>query len=1129
MLSTKNTSVTAVALLLSLGIAPKFIHNSLVLSPVLAQSSQTGTTFEAPKSVPEGTKVQIDGSQSMTAIDKILKQGFEKQFPNTEVNTKYEGTDTALKSVREGTIDVAAIGRPLSAEEKAQGLRAVSLKRHKIAILVGADNPFKGSININQFAKIFRGEITDWSELGGAPGAIKLIDRPETNETRQAFKNYPVFKNEPFQTGANAVKVSKDDIQEAIDKLGKDGITYVLANRVTEFPGARILRMHQTTPDDPKYPFSQALYYVYNSNKPSDSAKAFLGYATQPDTQQALNSQLLTGIAGLAGNVVANKIATPGTDTKTAQTPDTATTGNATPGTDTKTAQTPDTATTGNATPGTDTKTAQSPDTATTGTTPGTDTKTVQTPDAATIGSATPGTDTKTAQSPDTATTGTTPGTDTKTAQTPDTATTGTTPGTDTKTAQTPDAATTGTTPETDTKTAQSPDAATTGSATPGTDPKTAQAPDATKTDNSTDTAFLPNTGTNTETNPAGGGLPGWLLPLGLVLGAAGIGGWWLKSRSGSRSSTLEDIDAEPRGGVIPDAPDVTTSTSTSNLNVEPRSGVIPDAPDVTTSTSPNNLNVEPRGGVIPDAPDVTTSTSDESDIAMPFTPSVSPVVAGAAGLVGAAAGSKQKSRAILVPRDDKNAYAYWEISEQEQEELKRQGGQKMALRLYDATNLDIGNEQPQLLRQYDCDESTQDLQILIPASDRDYSVELGYTTDDNRWLSLAKSAPVRIMPTITDSELTRSNSTEPGNNIGGAAVAGAAGIAGAAAAAPAFISENPTKLQEDNNTKLQSEGFVSENPTKLQEDNSTKLQPEIFSSEAPTNLQTSDTRLQPEARIVITPRDSQYIYAYWEIPEQLKQASKQQGAEQLVLRLYDVTNIDLDRQPAHSMQEYTCDDLMQDRHLKVQQSDRDYLVELGYIASDGDWLSLARSTHVRVANDAPNISDPDVTLTSANPSTSNTTDNKSSPSNLIGRADNLGQATVAGAAGLAGAATQPFVSENTTKLQGNSTNNSSRIILVPGSSQNAYAFWEIDEQQREELKRQGGEKLIVRLYDVTNTNLTKQNAPVIEQYECDEFSQDLHLSLPSGDRNYQVEIGYLTSAQRWLGLAESASIRVIS
>ena len=87
-------------------------------------------------------------------------------------------TDEALKSLLDGKIDLAAIGRPLSAAEKAQGLKETPIGREKIAIIVGSDNPFSGDLTFEQFAKIFRGEITNWSELGGAPGAIRFIDRP---------------------------------------------------------------------------------------------------------------------------------------------------------------------------------------------------------------------------------------------------------------------------------------------------------------------------------------------------------------------------------------------------------------------------------------------------------------------------------------------------------------------------------------------------------------------------------------------------------------------------------------------------------------------------------------------------------------------------------------------------------------------------------------------------------------------------------------------------------------------------------------------------------------------------------------------------------------------------------------
>jgi phosphate transport system substrate-binding protein len=1152
-MSTKNTSLTVVAMLLALGVAPKPLVNKMFLSPAIAQSSSTSNKFELPTSVPEGTKVQIDGSQSMTAIDTILKQNFEKQFPNTEVKVQYRGTDAALKSLQEGTIDVAAIGRPLSAQEKAQGLREVPLKRHKIAILVGAENPFQGSITIAQFAKIIRGEITDWSELGGAPGQIKVIDQPESAETRKAFQNYPVFRKTPFQTGANAVRLSEDSVEEAIAKLGKDGITYGLANRLTEFPGARVLAMHKTTPDDPRYPFSQPLYYVYNSNKLSPSAQAFLGFATAPDNQQTLNDKLMagiTGIAGVVGNVLGNtSTTTPEGKATTAQTPGAGTTtsgsstttpeGKATtaqtPGSSTTTpegkattAQAPGSSTTtpegtaqtpgaGTTTPGSSTTTpegtAQTPGTGTT--TPGSSSTTpegkAQTPDA---GTTTPGSSTTTPEG--TATTAQAPGSSTTTpegtAQTPGAGTT--TPGSSTTTpegtAQAPGSSTT--TPE---GTAQTPGAGTTtpGSSTttpegkattaqtPGADTNASGDRDAKTKDNSQETAFLPDAGTK-ETSPAGGMPPWlwWLLPLAAI---GGMGAWLLKSRSNSRSSTAVDVDSEPRGGVIPES----TATST-----PPTTSVAPTSFDTDTAT---RTNVDTSDIAMPSAP---SDTGADVDVTSPATETAAAGsglgAAGVAGLARMAASSKNKSRTILVPRNDKSSYAYWEIDPQEREELKRQGGQKLALRLYDATNVDDSeSQQPELLQQYDCEESAQDREILIPASDRDYEIELGYVTEDDRWLSLSKSAPIRVMPSsVPDDGSMRENGTEQAGKIGGAAVAGAAGIAGAAAAAQSFVSETPTKLQEDSNTQLQTEAFTSEVPTKLQN---------------------SDTNLQPEARVVITPRDSQHVYAYWELPEQLKHSSKLEGGEQLALRLYDVTGIDLDQQSAHSMEEYPCDESTQDVHLSVPQSDRDYLVELGYITVDRDWLSLARSTHVHVpaqdtanGNAAIETSDRQAQISTATPNEANPT-----ASSETGSADKIGGAAIAGMAGIAGAAAaaQPFVSETPTQLQSSDTNPQleGRVVLAPLDSQHVYAYWEVSQEQKDAAKNQGGKQLTIRLYDVTNIDLNVQPAHSMQEYTCSELSQDLHLSVPQSDRDYLVDLGYTTETGDWLRIARSTHVHV--
>jgi uncharacterized protein len=103
------------------------------------------------------------------------------------------------------------------------------------------------------------------------------------------------------------------------------------------------------------------------------------------------------------------------------------------------------------------------------------------------------------------------------------------------------------------------------------------------------------------------------------------------------------------------------------------------------------------------------------------------------------------------------------------------------------------------------------------------------------------------------------------------------------------------------------------------------------------------------DSRIVLMPRDPQWAYTYWDVPNERKQALRQQGGQVLALRLYDVTDTNMGTQAPHSVQEYPCDELAREWYLPIPVSDRDYLVEIGYRCADGRWLALAGSAAVRV------------------------------------------------------------------------------------------------------------------------------------------------------------------------------------
>ena len=274
-------------------------------SPAIAVTA----TFEMPTEVPTGTTIRVSsGSDAMTVISDALQTSFQDKFKGADVTVDAIGTDQAIGAVLNGNADLAAISRPLNDTEISQGLASEDVKRVKIAVIVGADNPFSDSLTSQQFAKIFRGEITNWSELGGSDAPIRLVDRPDVSDTRLSLAAYPVFKASEFATGSTATQVNTDSTADIIEQLGQDGISYALFDEVNGMAGVRILPMHQTLPTDARYPFSQPFSFIYKG-EPSPGSAAFLGYAAGAPGQTALKTvNPFAGVVSAAGNTVTGAV-----------------------------------------------------------------------------------------------------------------------------------------------------------------------------------------------------------------------------------------------------------------------------------------------------------------------------------------------------------------------------------------------------------------------------------------------------------------------------------------------------------------------------------------------------------------------------------------------------------------------------------------------------------------------------------------------------------------------------------------------------------------------------------------------------------------------------------------------------
>ncbi|PSB24177.1 Rho termination protein [Stenomitos frigidus ULC18] len=197
---------------------------------------------------------------------------------------------------------------------------------------------------------------------------------------------------------------------------------------------------------------------------------------------------------------------------------------------------------------------------------------------------------------------------------------------------------------------------------------------------------------------------------------------------------------------------------------------------------------------------------------------------------------------------------------------------------------------------------------------------EIGYVTEDHYWLALARSNSIRIPSTDV------AGGVDGAAAIGGAALAAGAGLAALGVLGNKAQTDVEAAKYNVGQTDLSSESLASV-------DEGLPDLPEGYG----------------ESRIVLMPRDPQWGYTYWDAPQEHKEELRQQGGQRFALRLYDVTDVDLNHESAHSLQQFDCDELARDWYVPIPVSDRDYIAEIGYLTGDGRWLLLARSNPVRI------------------------------------------------------------------------------------------------------------------------------------------------------------------------------------
>ena len=169
------------------------------------------TTAEAEAEL-SGT-ITMAGSTSMEKLANAAAEVFMSKYDDVIVTAEFTGSGAGVEAVIGKTVDIGNSSRSLKDNEKANGVVENIVAIDGIAVILDTTNT---AINLtkDQLISIYKGEIKNWSEVGGANEPIVVVGREAGSGTRGAFEeildiaDQAAYSNELDNTGAVLAKVA---------------------------------------------------------------------------------------------------------------------------------------------------------------------------------------------------------------------------------------------------------------------------------------------------------------------------------------------------------------------------------------------------------------------------------------------------------------------------------------------------------------------------------------------------------------------------------------------------------------------------------------------------------------------------------------------------------------------------------------------------------------------------------------------------------------------------------------------------------------------------------------------------------------------------------------------------------
>lgn len=140
----------------------------------------------------ERKTITVTGSSTIAPILLEAGRAYEQRTPGVRIDVQTGGSSRGIADARNGRADIGMASRAPKADEG--DLKWTLVANDGLAIIVHKDNPV-AALAADHIRALYRGEITDWSAVGGKAGPVTLVHKAEGRSTLELFLHFFGLKN----------------------------------------------------------------------------------------------------------------------------------------------------------------------------------------------------------------------------------------------------------------------------------------------------------------------------------------------------------------------------------------------------------------------------------------------------------------------------------------------------------------------------------------------------------------------------------------------------------------------------------------------------------------------------------------------------------------------------------------------------------------------------------------------------------------------------------------------------------------------------------------------------------------------------------------------------------------------